>query len=206
MRFAAQSPRPLEEVLQEHMASLDTSEASGAAACIRREIQASLHADRRFEYLNTNENWPKPTNAWMEGAVQCAKCVACDKYFNTDKAIRSHLLSHMTTAQRENHFRANASGSWIYTAPSTKWCVAVTFPNTVRSRFVPVSKEVAARLPQPPAPAPRIPISTSAPPQNKCCCGATFKTFESLKRHHNGIAGGKRPRDPTHACTSDCML
>ena len=221
VRFAAQSPRPLEEVLQEHMASLDTSEASGAAACIRREIQASLHADRRFEHLNTNENWPKPTNAWMEGAVQCAKCVACDKYFDTDKAIRSHLISHMTTAEREKHFRANASGSWIYSAPSTKWCVAVTLPNTVRSRFVPVSKELAARLPQPPAPAPRVPISrgTSAPLHaasaavlsytahhtHTCCCGASFQLFESLKRHHNGC-GGKRPREAAHPCTSDCMF
>jgi hypothetical protein len=180
----------LEEVLQEHMASLDTSESSGAAACIRREIQSSLHADRRFGYLNTNEHWPKPTNAWMEGAVQCAKCVSCDKYFDTDKAIRSHILVRMTTAERENHFRTNASGSWIYTAPSTKWCVVLTLPNPIRSRLVPVSKKIAAARPAAtlavpaPAHAPAVDVRSTF----KCCCDTEFDAVASLKRCREGLA------------------
>jgi hypothetical protein len=198
--------RPLEEVLQEHMANLDTSEASGAAACIRREIQSSLHSDRRFGYLNTQEHWPKPTNAWQEGAVHCAKCVSCDKYFDTAKAIRSHLLVHMNSAERENFFRADSRGSWIYTAPSTKWCVALTLPNTVRSRFVPVSKDTAALPFAGPAVPPHVSAGVAACDVLKCCCGAVFSNIASLTRHHNGIVGGKRPRNAAHDCTSDCVF
>ena len=150
-------------------------------------------------------------------------CVACDKYFNTDKAIRSHLLSHMTTAERENHFRANASGSWIYTAPSTKWCVALTLPNTVRSRLVPVSREIAtvriavALVPAvasstvaptaaahdpPPAPATAPALDQSF----KCCCGLVFQTLTSLKRHHDGAPHHTTPGEPAHPCTAGCTF
>ena len=210
-RCAAQSPRrPLDEVLQEHMASLETSEASGAAAGIRRQIAASLHADHRFPYLNTNEHWPKPTNAWMEGAVQCAKCVSCDKYFDTHKAIRAHLLVHMTSAERENHFRADATGSWIYTAPATTWCFAVTLQNTVRSRFVPVTKEIASARAAATLAAPASASAPAGPVQIvsskfKCCCDAEFDTAASLKRHHSGI-GGKHPRQAAHECTAGCTF
>ena len=206
--------RPLDEVLRDHMATLQTSEATGAAAVIRRDLQASLTRDQRFGYMNMNEHWPKPTNGWIVGAVQCAKCVSCDKYWNTDKSIRTHLLQHMTVDQREVHFRAHAAGTWVYTAPSTKWCVAITPPGKVHCKYVSV-QAVHRRMQPAEAAQSLIPVSSSQAPEIaqpypppidarlKCCCGAQLANIASLKRHHNGI-GGKRPREPSHPCTAGC--
>ena len=234
-RFATSS-RPLEEVLHEHMESLKGSEASGAAACIRKELQADLHRDPRYGHLHTNEHWPAPKNPWVQGAVQCAKCVSCEKYFAKYKCIRSHLLGHMTSEEREKHFRADGSGSWIYTAPSTKWCVSVTLPNTLRPRFVPVTKGLTLTN-RKDAPQPEIPVSAlsaiasitpsssssampivsatashmlehaQVPALQTCCCGSTFRDVYTLRRHHNGAPQGKRPREPSHACTTaNCTI
>ena len=215
------SPRPLDEVLRDHMATLQNSEATGAAAVIHRDLQASLTKDQRFGYLQTHEHWPQPSNGWIVGAVQCAKCVSCDKYWATDKSIRAHLLQHMTAAQREVHFRAHNAGTWVYTAPSTKWCVAVTPPGNAHSKYVPVQFQAAQHRKQSVHAPPAQPVASSPaqlllpvqaavasserpaavqllpPPGDerlKCCCGETFQNISTLRKHHNGI-GGKRPRD-----------
>lgn len=226
------SPRPLDEVLRDHMETLQNSEATGAAAVIHRDLQASLNKDQRFGYLQTHEHWPQPSNGWIVGAVQCAKCVSCDKYWATDKSIRAHLLQHMTAAQREVHFRAHNAGTWVYTAPSTKWCVAVTPPGNAHSKYVPVQFQAAQHRKQSVHAPPAQPVASSPaqlllpvqaavasserpaavqllpPPGDerlKCCCGETFQNISTLRKHHNGI-GGKRPRDPIHPCTAGCAL
>ena len=209
--------RPLEEVLRDHMVTLQTAEATGAAAVIRRDLQASLSKDQRFAYMNTNEHWPPPTNAWIEDAVQCAKCVSCDKYWPTDKIMKRHLLCHMSVDEREGHFRATAAGKWVYTAPSTKWCVAVTPAGMVNCKYVPVQAPHRRMQSEQAAPAPRIVNfdAASAPVQLQhlpaispvlmCCCGRTFATQSGLTRHHNGV-GGKHPRERDHACTANCAF
>ena len=50
-----------------------------------------------------------------------------------------------------------------------------------------------------PAPALAQPIA------HKCCCGISFQTFTSLKRHHDG-SQGKNPRDRAHECTAGCNM
>jgi hypothetical protein len=189
-------------VLLEHLKHLEHSEQSGAAATIRQDIRTSMTQDTRYGWLNVLDCWPKPDNRWVEGAVQGAKCVCCDKYKTSHKEMRQHLQQHMKVDERETHFRS-LNGAWVYNALETKWCVTVQGP--VHSKLVPVESRVPISRGTSAPSGVATTGTPSAPPQNKCCCGATFKTFESLKRHHNGIAGGKRPRDPAHACTSDCM-
>jgi hypothetical protein len=200
---AGQPARPLDEVLLEHLKNLEHSEQSGAAATIVQDIRGSIAQRTQHGWLNVLDCWPKPGNRWVDGAVQGAKCVCCDKYKASHKQMREHLQQHMKVDEREKHFR-QFNGVWVYNALETKWCVTVQGP--VHSKLVPVESRVPiSRGNSASAGVATTAGTPSAPPQNTCCCGATFKTFESLKRHHNGI-GGKRPRDPAHACTSDCML
>ena len=63
---------------------------------------------------------------------------------------------------------------------------------------------VTGNRPLPAAVAERTP-AVAAAEEHKCCCGVIFETPQALKRHHNG-AGGKRPREPVHACTAGCTL
>ena len=63
---------------------------------------------------------------------------------------------------------------------------------------------VTGNRPLPAAVAERTP-AVAAAEEHKCCCGVIFETPQALKRHHNG-AGGKRPREPVHACTAGCTF
>ena len=206
---ASQPVRPLEEVLLEHLKHLEHSEQSGAAATIRQDIQTSITQGARYGWLNVLDCWPKPDNRWVEGAVQGAKCVCCDKYKASHKQMREHLQQHMKVDEREKHFRS-CNGVWVYNALVTKWCVTVQ--GKVHSKLVPVESRVplsrgtsASGVVSSTA----VPIAGSATDAHaavhRCCCGRTFQIFESLKRHHNGC-GGKRPREAAHTCTSDCMF
>ena len=207
---AGQPARPLEEVLLEHLKHLAHSEQSGAAATIRRDIQTSITQDTRYGWLNVLDCWPKPNNRWVEGAVQGAKCVCCDKYKTSHKEMRQHLLQHMKADERETHFRS-LNGAWVYNAFETKWCVTVQGP--VFSKLVPVESHVPisrGTSAPPHAASAAVPSGSSASAASanfkcKCCCGAEFDTVASRKRHHNG-SGGKRPRDPAHECTASCTF
>jgi hypothetical protein len=193
-------------VLLEHLKHLEHSEQSGAAATICQDIRGSITQDTRYGWLNVLACWPKPDNRWVEGAVQGAKCVCCDKYKASHKEMRQHLQLHMNVDEREKHFRS-VNGAWVYNALETKWCVTVQGP--VFSKLVPVGSRVPisgdTSAPLHAASA-AVPSSASAASAKfKCCCGAEFTTVDSLKRHHNGI-GGKRPREPAHECTASCTF
>jgi hypothetical protein len=153
-----------------------TALAINAAATIRRELEADLHRDQRFGHLNTNEKWPRPVNHWVNGAVQCVKCVSCDTYWETEKSIRSHLLRHFTTTERETHFRAHPSGSWYYLAPSSHWCISVMIPGKVRGRLVPVTKASVA------AASAAVPSSASAAPPLTHSTAAVVESRVPLSR------------------------
>jgi hypothetical protein len=165
--------------------------------------------DTRYGWLNVLDCWPKPDNRWVDGAVQGAKCVCCDKYKASHKEMRLHLQQHLKVDEREKHFRS-VNGAWVYNALETKWCITVQGP--VFSKLVPVESRVpisaaSAR----PANVAVLPSASAAPPTHavsailQCCCGATFQTQHSLKRHHNGI-GGKCPRERAHECTAGCTF
>ena len=200
---AGQPARPLDEVLLEHLKYLEHSEQSGAAAIIRQDIRGSITQDTRYGWLNVLDCWPKPDNRWVDGAVQAAKCVCCDKYKASHKEMREHLQRHMKVDEREKHFRS-LNGVWVYNALETKWCVKVQGP--VFSKLVPVSANYVAIPPSAcAAPPPDDDAPASAHALLKCCCGNVFQTVASLKRHHNGI-GGKLPRERAHACNAGCNL
>lgn len=206
---AGQPRRPLDEVLLEHLKGLEHAEQSGAAATVRQDIRASITQDTRYGWLNVLDCWPKPDNRWVDGAVQAAKCVCCDKYKVSHKEMREHLQRHMKVDEREKHFRS-LNGVWVYNALETKWCVRVQGP--VFSKLVPVlappprSAGATATLAAPASVAATPPATVAVPNATfQCCCSATFQTAHSLKRHHNGI-GGKRARERAHECTAGCTF
>jgi len=171
---AGQPRRPLDEVLLEHLKGLEHAEQSGAAATVRQDIRASITRDTRYGWLNVLDCWPKPDNRWVDGAVQAAKCVCCDKYKVSHKEMREHLQRHMKVDEREKHFRS-LNGVWVYNALETKWCVRVQGP--VFSKLVPVlappprSAGATATLAAPASVAATPPATVAVPNATfQCCC------------------------------------